>query len=164
MEWQSNLQPKDLLDDVKRLNFFLDDTGVQMAQRQSKPIPQDTKYSFPFISAAIDEIARLLGKTACHYMVNKLPPICNVPVHTDSLRLNAEVGKIVLERWHLPILTNPLALYWDENMGVRPDGSYVGFHMKVGIWYGPIPYYMKHTIWNDHATEERIHLVVDLKD
>lgn len=163
MEWQSNLSPKDLLADVKRLSYFRDDTGVQMARRQSTMIPADTKMSFPYIAAAIDEIAGLLGKTAYHYMVNKLPPSCSVPIHTDSLKRNIDAGKIVLERWHLPIVTNPLALYWDSTLNVRGDGSYIGIHMRLGYWHGPIPYYKDHTIWNDHPTDERIHLVVDLE-
>ncbi len=160
-EWKSEIKSDELLAEVKRLNYFTDDTGTRMARRQSDVY--HVKQTFPVIVATLDEIARYLGKRVRNYMVNILPAYCNgVPLHTDTLQLNVDAGEIILERWHLPIVTNPHAYYWEESLGNRADGSMIGLNMLVGYWYGPIAYHTKHTIWNAGA-EDRYNLVVDLE-
>lgn len=67
--------------------------------------------------------------------------------HRDGLPDNA--------RFHLPIVTNDAAWWWDELHGT--------VHMRQGHWYGPMPYCgILHAVGNP-SEMDRIHLIVDFK-
>jgi hypothetical protein len=56
-------------------------------------------------------------------------------------------------RYHLPVVTNPEVVWWDELNGEA--------HMRAGYWHGPVPYCgVLHSVANG-GTESRIHLVAD---
>ena len=56
-------------------------------------------------------------------------------------------------RWHLPIYTL-------ETLFIE-DG--IVHSMREGFWYGPIRYWLPHSVINNGAGE-RVHLVVDFED
>ena len=127
--------------DVETLEFRRDATGIEMAYGQAAGIPKWA--TTPGLAKALDEIERIAGP-ALHMMVNRLAPGVEVPTHTDS-----EGGV----RWHLPVVTNPDAKWWDEQNGeVFMDSA----------WWGPVPYAIPHRVWN-HGEAARIHIVVDVK-
>lgn len=128
-----------------RQDFRRDGAGIDMAHNSDSGFPAWLPKA-PQIQAAIAEIEGLVNGKANHIMLNRLRPHDNVLPHRDQM----DVG----ERWHLPLVTNPRAIWWDEM-----DGKEV--HMEVGFWYGPVPYKVEHSVWNDGETE-RIHLVVDV--
>lgn len=126
-----------LKDDVMRLEYHQDASGIDMAALQGS-MPKWLKDS-PAIRMALNDVP-----DAQSVMVNRLKAGVEVPVHTD-----AENGV----RWHLPIVTNPGAMWWDEISGQT--------HMEAGFWWGPVPYTIPHKVLNRGATD-RIHLVVDI--
>lgn len=126
------------LDDLVRVVPFVDGTGILMDYAAAHPA------SGPFA----DEISQLLGRKALYMMVNEIPPGIIAPPHTDTLPQR-------VQRWHLPLQTNAMSFWWDEV-------SNHFMHMIQGIWYGPVPYYARHSVMN-FGTEPRIHVVVDLE-
>lgn len=107
----------------------------------------------PEIDRAINEISLIRGTPALHMMINRLGPGIEVPIHRDFLNPTRLGPHPCLERWHLPVTTNNLAGWWDEDIG-----DYVMF---PGYWHGPVPYWLKHRVYN-LGKRERVHLVIDL--
>jgi len=131
------------------LNYWLDGAGVEMSITQSGGLPEP---AISLFREAIDEIAKVrIGLIPMHIMVNRLPPNTSVPIHIDPV-IPRDVH---LERWHLPIKTNDRAFWWGQNTGK--------FHMALGCWYGPMPYWELHNVDNTHPIDDRVHLIVDLK-
>lgn len=158
----SVLEPSLQAAEAERLGYSVDSTGVRMARNQSVLIywPEMPHQ----LGKAVREIERSTGKVARYWMVNVLPAGVSVPLHTDTLRANVDAGRFVIERWHLPIVTDRESMYWDptlEDMGYSSSGRQ-GLHMEPRFWYGPIPYWLDHCIWND-GTLDRTHLIVDLE-
>lgn len=156
MDRSSKIALPALAEEVQRMVFRTDDSGTLMAQRQSTQIREKDFRAYPLTWQAIMEISRLLQRSPMYLMINQLPAGVSVPKHTDTLKRNNEAGKMVIHRWHLPLVTNPLCRYWEEGF------SSLGIHLPAGQWYGPVQYWKEHSIWNG-SNENRIHLVVDLE-
>ena len=164
---ESKLNVTGLYEAVRKIKKWKkDDSGVLMASMPSQGV--DWLKNLPELTAAVHEIATLRGCVALNAMINIIPPGIKVPVHRDYLVPYLGNKYPILERWHLPILTNDLATWWDEHQatvdvkvaeGVTKQG--VEQHMPVGVWAGPVKYWIQHTVKNLGKTE-RIHLVVDL--
>jgi hypothetical protein len=127
------------VDGWEHLPTHVDDTGILMAYGAAHPA---TKIP------AVLEIMELRNLEPAFMMINRVPPGVVAPPHIDTL-------PFPVERWHLPLVTNPDAYWWDEH-----DNKFI--YMPVGYWHGPVPYYIRHAIVNFGLTE-RVHLVVDLK-
>jgi hypothetical protein len=130
-----------LIVEAENLPKTRDDSGALMAVGPCQ-FPQ----LGPAITEAINEIAEVLKRKPLYVMVNALPPECIVIEHTDTV-----IGKPL--RFHLPLVTNNGAFWWDERDGID--------HFREGVWVGPIPYYLKHRVGN-LGKQPRTHLVVDL--
>jgi hypothetical protein len=140
-----------LLEEVRQLKFHRDGSGAMMAVHPSKGIPD---FVGPLVRRAIREVSVLRGYDPLHLMINWLVPGTEVPVHRDWIvPTQAQPHAPTVERWHLPIQTNLDAVFWDEDRGEH--------HMPLGVWCGPVPYWIRHTVRN-HGTTDRIHIVVDL--
>jgi hypothetical protein len=149
----SYLDLKELNEQVNKLEYWLDGAQVQMCVTQSGGLPSEV-LQHRMVAFAIEEITRHRQLDPVNVMINKVGPEVIVPVHRDWLKpTKLQPVKPVIERWHLPIVTNEGATFWGELYGVM--------HMACGCWYGPIPYWRKHTVANC-GTETRIHLIVDL--
>ena len=134
-----------LLKDIKSLDFWFDGSGAEMSIKPaSYPLYIRNK---KYITSAIEEIQKLTNQEALYIMINRLGPKVEVPIHTDTL-------KEKVDRYHLPIITNYQSFWWDRIKGSRS--------LKPGIWYGPMPYWVEHSVAN-YGETERIHLIVDLK-
>lgn len=141
-----------LLKEAESLVYSLDGSGALMAMQQSQGIPDLAKY--PELAKAVAEISEIRKTPPLHLMINILKPNVTVPIHRDwILPTKHQSLAPTVERWHLPIKTNPEARYWNELNGVS--------HMPLGYWSGPIQYWMQHQVWNS-GPEERIHIVIDL--
>lgn len=132
--------------DTDNYHYFDGGGGVQMAVRQSEPIVLD--HLTAKLKEAVQEIEEIRGRKAAYFMINRLPPGCIVDKHTDTLKAFGQ-----LERWHLPIATNDQAWYHDE---INDK-----INMKVGTWYGPVPYWELHNAGNE-GSSVRVHFIVDL--
>lgn len=143
---QTRLDLGELEDSIKYLPFWEDGSRMLMMNAPCEGIP---KHLPSQIHRAILEIQFLTGLTPVHMMINKLPPCITVGVHTDTLTNNEKMS-----RWHLPIKTNEQAFFWDEEEGQK--------HFPLGVWSGPVKYWIPHSVYN-LGDEERIHLVVDLR-
>jgi hypothetical protein len=101
---------------------------------------------FPSIQRVIVQLMADRGYTVLkQVMVNRLASGGRLERHRDGLPDDA--------RWHLPLITNPSAKWWDEYNG--------DVHMDVGYWYGPVPYCgVLHSAVND-GQSERVHIVAD---
>lgn len=151
---KSKIDLEALLRECISLSYHIDGTGVLMATNQSEGLPPQI-VARPHICAAINEIAVARSQNPLNVMVNKMPPGVVVQPHRDWLRPTShQAKKPTLERWHLPVQTNPDALWWDEDSNVKK-------HYPLGIWFGPVPYWIFHSVENLGLTE-RVHLVVDL--
>lgn len=104
--------------------------------------------TYPLITEAVEELQDKEGlSSVVQVMVNNLAPGASLSPHRDGLPDNL--------RYHLPILTNTEAYWWDELESRR--------HMLAGWWYGPVPYCgILHSAGNP-GTSDRLHLVVDFK-
>lgn len=137
------------------LNWTLDGSDAEMAYPPSGGIPRDM-YRIPEIHRAVIEIGKIRGQEPLNVMINKLRPLVKVPIHRDWIKpTRYQKLKPTVERWHLPLLTNIGAIFWHER------GCLDGYHFPLGEWMGPIPYWLKHCVYNS-GTSDRIHLVVDL--
>lgn len=103
---------------------------------------------YPAMADAVDELRIDVGlHSVVQSMVNLLHPGGTLSVHRD--------GPPDHLRYHLPIVTNMDAYWWDEYSDKM--------HMTAGWWYGPVPYCgILHGAGNPGPTD-RIHLVVDFK-
>ena len=148
----SKINLNKLLAELGQLRFWVDGSGAEMSVIQSGGLP----FKSPTIIEAIKEISDHRSIPALHMMVNRLPPGVTTPKHVDFLKPSTHQPKYpILERYHLPIITNPSAYYWNED---EPESK---IHMKAGFWYGFIKYWRLHEVGNLGDTE-RIHLIVDL--
>lgn len=149
---QSKLSMTQLLNDIKKYQFWEDGSKILMCRSQNTGLLPDLTYQFQLLILEIEYNCSLLYKKilkAKHMMVNRLPPGISVPIHTDPF---PEGKKYV--RFHLPIQTNPKALFWDMSKGHR--------HFQLGVWSGPVEHWKDHSVCNLGETE-RIHIVVDLE-
>lgn len=128
--------------ELELLCWKKDDSGVLMAVWQK----DGSLKSWEGIGGLAAVIAGLRGKRVEYIMVNVVPPGVTVGLHTDPLPRE-------LERWHMPLKTNPGAMFRYEHGGWE--------HMLEGQWWGPIEFWTPHQVRN-LGTEERVHLVVDL--
>jgi aspartyl/asparaginyl beta-hydroxylase len=138
--------PEVLLAEMRKLTFYRDGAGIDMAHNSDSGFPLWYQ-SAPAIQAAVAEIEGLVGGTATHIMLNRLRPGDSVLPHVDQM----DTG----ERWHLPVVTNRGAIWWDEI-------EQIDLNMQAGFWWGPVPYKRSHAVRND-GESERIHLVVDVR-
>lgn len=110
--------------------------------------------SYPYIKVSILEISELRDQQPLHIMINRLKPGVEVPIHRDYiLPTQTQRYQPCVERWHLPISSNDRCGWWDEDSGNQ--------YPKLGEWFGPVPYWIPHKVWN-FGTTDRIHLVIDL--
>ena len=136
-----------LIQETEKFHYTMDDGNVEMAAGI------DIMGS-NLIRKAAQEIADARGQKVLKIHVHKVAPGANVPKHRDWVQATQALGvSPCLERWHLPIKTNPQCTWWDEKLGEK--------HFPVGVWSGPVPYWTLHTIYN-RGKEERIHIIVDL--
>lgn len=104
--------------------------------------------NFPAIEMAIEELRAEMGhRILTQVMVNSLEAGGKLSAHRDGLPDDA--------RYHLPVNTNPGAVWWDEFHGTM--------HMREGHWHGPVPYCgVLHAVANN-GTESRLHIVADFQ-
>lgn len=117
--------------------------------RPGKLLPEiDELEAYSSIQAMIAELMCTTGRYALRQvMVNHLRPGGRLAAHRDGLPDDW--------RYHLPVETNPRAVWWDEFGGTM--------HMDTGYWHGPVPYCgVLHAVANNGPTT-RIHLVVDFR-
>ena len=119
--------------------------GLEMT-RLYGPGYDDVLNSFPMITHAIAIFANQREQEIHQVMVNKLNPHSFLGKHRD--------GPPQMDRWHLPVITNPLCEWYDEIDG--------WCHMEEGKWHGPVNYCgILHAMHND-GDNARYHLVLDL--
>lgn len=97
---------------------------------------------------AVEQLRDALGMgPVAQVLVNRLAAGNEFGRHRDGLPDNA--------RFHLPVITNDKAWWWDELNGT--------VRMKAGYWYGPMPYCgILHAVGNP-GEQDRIHLIADFK-
>lgn len=155
LQLPSKVKVTDLLAAIKTIKWKRDDTGIFMAFNPSAGVDAGLLESPAFV-AVLKEISTLRGAAVVNIMINKIPPGVSAPVHRDWVKPIKGIVNPTVERWHLPILTNDKALWWDEKLGSE------GAIMPVGMWSGPVEYWLHHTVKNLGSTD-RIHIVVDLE-
>lgn len=136
-----------LFEEVDKLQFKEDSTRILMAFDQASKVQVSG-----LLLETCARFASLRGLPLVNVMVNKLPPGVRLPVHVDYIPNTPMQNVPRIERWHLPIKTNELVRFWDE------DGE---FFMPLGAWSGPVRYWRMHSAWN-LGEMERVHIVVDL--
>lgn len=104
--------------------------------------------TYPLATKAIEELQDRAGLGEVkQIMVNHLQPGALLAPHRD--------GRPDNHRYHLPVISNMDAYWWDELEGKR--------NMLVGWWYGPVPYCgILHSAGNP-GSGDRLHLVVDFE-
>lgn len=137
------------------LSWTIDDSGVRMAVGPSGGLPFHL-HNNPLVKQAIAEIEGLRDAKVVNIMINDIPAGTVVPVHRDFLLPINGIKLPIVERWHLPVSTNDLAVWWDETMLPGTTEK-----MALGVWHGPVKYWKNHNVSN-HGTTPRMHLVVDL--
>jgi hypothetical protein len=147
---KSHVSLDKLLTVTKRLAILLNEGYVQMTASQSS----NALRRFDEIEEAVQEISSLRKLEAVYVMVNTMPPNQEIPWHQDWLAPTRLQRRPLIERWHLPLKTNSLVVWFDKD---NPDG----YNMPKGYWSGPVPYWNKHKVEN-LGHEERVHLIVDL--
>lgn len=119
--------------------------GLRMARLYGPGYPKLLD-NYPNIRGVVSLLQVRQGLPMHQVMVNELAANSALEKHRD--------GPPEMQRWHLPIFTNPLVEWWDEIDG--------WVNMELGVWYGPVNYCgILHSMHNDGPTN-RIHLVVDL--
>jgi hypothetical protein len=107
---------------------------------------------FPAMASAIGELMKMRSKSGVfQVMINRLDPGGSLAKHRDGMPIEPAP-----ERWHLPIISNPLVEYWEEAL----DGP---IHLSIGSWWGPISYWDLHSMVN-LGEFPRVHIIVDLYD
>lgn len=154
---KSNIDLIALHDAIERNihTWKVDDGNVHMANSQGAGIPE---WLPAMCLAAVGEIEELTGLKAFSVMINRLERGKASPVHQDRLQspLQGDNAKIV--RFHLPVLTNDVGVYWWDEY----NGECI-FPMKH--WTGPVPYWQKHKVWYSEQfgyQPYREHFIVDL--
>jgi hypothetical protein len=153
-QYKSSMNLLKILEEAKLLDYHQDEGYVLMGNSQGQGIPEGFR-KLPEIWAAIAEIGQLRGLKPIHVMVNFLKPGAPVPKHRDFLLPTPlqPAEKPCIERWHLAVVTNPGCFWWDSRNGE--------VHMPQGMWSGPVPYWLLHTVFN-RGIEDRLHVAVDL--
>lgn len=102
--------------------------------------------TYPYLTQAVDELGELVHRHEVkQVIVNNLEAGAELSAHRDGLPQ--------YDRYHLPIMTNSDAYWWDEI-----DGS---LRMAIGNWYGPVPYCgILHAAGNP-GLSDRLHIVAD---
>lgn len=105
-------------------------------------------HDIPALRQAVMELRRQVETgPLIQTMVTRLRPGGELKPHRD--------GPPDHLRFHLPLTTNREAYWWDSLHG--------RVHMRVGCWYGPVPYCgILHGAANMGSTE-RIHVVCDFE-
>jgi hypothetical protein len=139
--------------EAKELSYTLDGSNALMAITQSGGVPNIVKNKSELMKA-LEEIGNHRKTPVLNVMINIMEPGLVLPKHRDWIKPSTHQPlHPIIERWHLPIRTNPECRWWGEKTGfVRMEHLY---------WCGPMPYWEYHTFENNGLTE-RIHLVVDL--
>lgn len=153
--YESRVLMPELIQDIGKMNYAIkDDTGTDMYSPQqmigiSKDLPRSIKM-------LITEIEFIRSLSAIRFMMNRLGPGIKVPPHQDWLvgRDGKRQDVPMIERWHMPVITNQDCRWWDETNG--------HVHMVAGVWHGPMPYWNYHVVQNNGLTE-RVHIVVDIE-
>lgn len=103
---------------------------------------------FPAVREVVEDLRDNMGyRTLNQVMVNLLEPGGKLSAHRD--------GPPDDERWHLPVMTNPDAMWWDEVTGTH--------HLEAGYWHGPVFYCgVLHAVVNNGDTP-RLHVVADFE-
>jgi len=147
MKIKTNLDLKSLAVEASDLRYHHGyDKRMLMTSTQSRYGIEN--FFGPLVRAAAQEISTIRGQSILNIMVNKLPKNTYIDPHIDPLPATKHQGPLPrLERWHLPIITDPKCLLNDE-------------HLELGYWHG----YVKYWEWHDVQGGEfdRIHLLVDL--
>lgn len=144
----SKLSMIDLHQRAKLLKYNKDSTGVLMAFGQGVGIKTT------LFMDVITEIEEMRKSKVLNLMVNVLPAGVLIPSHIDYIPpTQHQINTPTVERWHLPIYTNPDAYFWTSINGI--------FHMPSGYWSGPIKYWKPHGVLN-YGSTERVHLIVDM--
>lgn len=139
-----------LMGEIEAIKFTPDGSGAMMAFPPSGGLPALP----PAIGRVVAEIAAIRGQRPLHLMINKLAPGVSVPVHRDFLKATKHQAKYpTVERWHLPVQTGFGVDFWHEGGSIE--------HFEAGVWVGPIPYWLRHSVRNAGQIE-RVHIVVDL--
>jgi len=105
-------------------------------------------YDHPHLTTAVEELQDTYDLGAVRQiLVNNMDPGAELSRHRD--------GYPNYFRYHLPVITNSDAYWWDELEGT--------LHMAVGSWHGPVPYCgILHSAGNP-GTTDRLHVVVDFE-
>ncbi len=154
MKWRpSKMNLPAIAEEINRLAFWVDGSGALMSIGQGKGLPPEIA-GMPNIKMAIEEISQIRNQRPLNLMINKLPAATGAPKHRDFIPPTTyQGGNPTVERWHLPIVTDDKCFWWDELNGE--------IFMESKYWWGPVPYWVLHTIYN-HGQTERVHLIVDL--
>jgi hypothetical protein len=142
---KSELNLIKVLEKIEKLTFYEDGSLCYMIKKEAGLVKG--------FEEIYDEIFKFRNQKPINLMINKLPPGITVPVHRDFLPPTRQGEHPVLERWHLVLKTNDKSFFWGETTGNR--------HLEYGYWWGPIPYWKNHNIYNN-GEADRIHIVVDL--
>lgn len=138
---------KVLLKETEKLEYSVDAGNIEMASNLMD------RQDIPEIKKAAEELAKERKQTILRIMVHRVEPNAEVPKHRDFVPATAQGSQPCLERWHLPLQTSDQCTWWDEEAGEKK--------MPVGVWSGPVPYWLNHTIYNK-GKEKRVHVIVDL--
>lgn len=103
--------------------------------------------SMPMLCEAVRSLLTTLdGIGVYQLLVNRLKPHGELGLHRD--------GPIShVQRWHLPVVTNPEVEWWDEDNGT--------IRFLPGSWWGPVPFTNLHSMVN-LGLVYRIHVLADL--
>lgn len=118
--------------------------GLSIA-RLFGPGYEDALIRFPAISETLIWLCNAREKMLVQCMVSRLVAGGELRPHMD--------GEPANERWHLPVITNGDAVWWDAQNG--------SLHMEPRKWWGPVPYCGVYHGFKNGDTE-RIHVIADL--
>lgn len=102
----------------------------------------------PLFRDAIRQIAEPEQDIA-QVMFNRMAPGSRLERHVD--------GPPYRDRYHLPLITSGSTYWQDYTHGME---SHIG--MRAGVWYGPISYWLPHSVTVSELGE-RVLLLVDLE-
>lgn len=147
---KSNVAVVALAEALRRRPNIVDGTGMLLLNGQWQGVPTWCK---EVLGEAIDEIEAHVQSRVRHLSVNIILPGGGSGIHVDPTPQDESGKPIRHRRWHLPLRTNGLAWFQDD--------EHERFHMVPGFWHGPVSYWLPHAVGND-GSEPRMHLVCDL--
>ena len=125
--------------------FAIDGTGILMANGQWGGIPSWVAQA---LEPHLDCLYAYIGlRELKHVMVNAILPGGGSGMHVDPTP-----NGVRFERWHVPLKTNPKALFYYDD---------AWHHLEKGWWHGPVKYWERHAVCNQ-GEETRVHLIVDV--